>query len=224
MPQTIPPDAGQWPPTAWAETAGRQHPTTLPGAWAGHRRGGGIQTNAAQAADTYLVQRAQEGYLDAYAELVDRHGALAYRVALRLLGNHHDAEDVAQEALVLAWQRLPGFKAESSYSTWLYRIVTRRALNRIARTPAADSLDLVTDVADSAEGPAGDVERNLTVDAVTAAVAALPAPQRVAIVLHHFEGLSNEEVARITGSTVAAVRSNLFRGRRTLTRTLQDWR
>jgi DNA-directed RNA polymerase specialized sigma24 family protein len=46
----------------------------------------------------------------------------------------------------------------------------------------------------------------------------------VAIVLHHFEGLSNEEVACITGSTVAAVRSNLFRGRRTLTRTLQDWR
>ena len=50
--------------------------------------------------DAYLVRRAQEGYVDAYADLVDRHGQLAYRVALRLLGNHQDAEDVAQEALV----------------------------------------------------------------------------------------------------------------------------
>ena len=58
--------------------------------------------------DSYLVRRAQEGYLDAYADLVDRHGALAYRVALRLLGNHHDAEDIAQEALITAWQQLPG--------------------------------------------------------------------------------------------------------------------
>ena len=85
--------------------------------------------------DGYLVRRAQEGYVDAYAELVDRHGPLAYRVALRLLGNHQDAEDVAQEALVTAWQQLPRFKARSSFSTWLYRIVTRKALNRITRTP-----------------------------------------------------------------------------------------
>jgi RNA polymerase sigma-70 factor, ECF subfamily len=186
--------------------------------------GEGIEADAAQAADAYLVQRAQEGYLDAYAELVDRHGGLAYRVALRLLGNHHDAEDVAQEALVVAWQQLPGFKGDSSYPTWLYRIVTRRALNRIARTPAADSLDLLGEVMDPGDEPARDVERDLTVDAVTAAVAALPPPQRVAIVLHHFEGLTNEEVADITGSTIAAVRSHLFRGRRTLAKTLQDWR
>jgi RNA polymerase sigma-70 factor, ECF subfamily len=178
----------------------------------------------ADAQDAYLVRRAQEGYLDAYDELVDRHGRLAYRVALRLIGNHHDAEDVAQEALVLAWQQLPGFKGESSYSTWLYRIVTRRALNRISRAPVADSLDLLGDMPDSGHEPAEHVERDLTVDAVTAAVAALPPPQRVAIVLHHFEGLPNEEVARITDSTVPAVRSHLFRGRRTLIKTLEEWR
>ena len=74
--------------------------------------------------DAYLARRAQEGYLDAYAELVDRYSGLAYRVALRVVGNHHDAEDVAQEALVAAWQQLPNFRAQSSFSTWLYRIVT----------------------------------------------------------------------------------------------------
>jgi RNA polymerase sigma-70 factor (ECF subfamily) len=178
----------------------------------------------ADAEDGYLVRRAQEGYVEAYAELVDRHGQLAYRIALRLLGNHHDAEDVAQEALVLAWQQLPSFKADSAYSTWLYRIVTRQALNRIRRNRPADSLDLLGDLPGPGEEPALDLERDLTVDAVTAAVAALPAPQRVAIVLHHFEGLPNEEVARITGSSVPAVRSHLYRGRRTLTKTLADWR
>jgi RNA polymerase sigma-70 factor, ECF subfamily len=174
--------------------------------------------------DAYLVQRAREGYLDAYADLVDRHGQLAYRVALRLLGNHHDAEDVAQEALVAAWQQLPRFKANSRFSTWLYQIVTRKALNRITRTRATESLDLASDVPDAGDEPGQRAERDQTVDAVTAAVAALPPPQRIAVVLRHFEGLSNAEIARITQSTIPAVRSHLFRGRRTLSQTLQEWR
>jgi RNA polymerase sigma-70 factor, ECF subfamily len=174
--------------------------------------------------DAYLVRRAQEGYVDAYAELVDRYGQLAFRVALRLLGNHHDAEDVAQEALVTAWQQLSKFKGDSNFSTWLYRIVTRKALNRITRTRPTRSLDMLGDVSDGSDEPARHIERNLTVDAVTAAVTALPPPQRIAIVLRHFEGLSNAEIARITGSSVPAVRSHLFRGRRTLSETLEEWR
>jgi RNA polymerase sigma-70 factor (ECF subfamily) len=174
--------------------------------------------------DAYLVLRAQEGYLDAYTELVSRHGALAYRVALRMLGDHHDAQDVAQDSLVAAWQQLPRFKADASFTTWLYRIVTRRALNRINRSTSADSLDLLGDVPDDSADPARAVQRDLTVDAVTDAVTALPPPQRAAIVLHHFEGLSNADIARITGSTVPAVRSHLFRARRTLSKTLQEWK
>jgi RNA polymerase sigma-70 factor (ECF subfamily) len=174
--------------------------------------------------DAYLVRRAQEGFVDAYAELVDRHGPLAYRVALRLLGNHHDAEDVAQEALVTAWQQLPRFKAGSSFSTWLYRIVTRKALNRITRARPTKSLDMLGDVSDVGNEPGQHMERDLTVDAVTDAVTALPPPQRIAIVLRHFEGLSNAEIARITGSSIPAVRSHLFRGRRTLSETLEAWR
>lgn len=174
--------------------------------------------------DTYLIQRAQEGYLDAYSELTDRHGALAYRVALRLLGNHHDAEDVAQEALITAWQRLPGFTAKSSFSTWLYQIVTRRALNRISRTRTTESLDRIGEIPDQAPDPGDTAVQRRAADAVVNAITALPPRQRVAIVLHHLEGLPNAEVARITGSTVPAVRSHLLRGRRTLGKVLQEWR
>jgi RNA polymerase sigma-70 factor (ECF subfamily) len=178
----------------------------------------------AQAEDTHLVRQAQDGYLDAYGELADRHGKVAYRVALRLVGNHHDAEDIAQEALLAAWQHLDCYRAESSFPTWLYQIVTRRALNQITRSPATSSLDLLGDIAGPGGQPAAVIERNQTVDAVAAAIAALPLPQRLVIVLHHLEGLPNDEVADITASTVPAVRSHLFRGRRTLTRTLAAWR
>jgi len=178
----------------------------------------------AQADDTCLVRQAQDGYLDAYGELVDRHGKVAYRVALRLVGNHHDAEDIAQEALLAAWQHLDCYRAESSFRTWLYQIVTRRALNQVTRTRPTSSLDLLGDIAEPGGQPAAMAERSQTASAVAAAIAALPPAQRLAIVLHHLEGLPNDDIADITASTVPAVRSHLFRGRRTLTRTLAAWR
>jgi RNA polymerase sigma-70 factor (ECF subfamily) len=174
--------------------------------------------------DAYLAQRAQQGYLDAYAELVRRHSPMAYRVALRITGQHQDAEDVAQESLVAAWEQLPRFRATSQFSTWLYRIVTRRALNRAQRRPAGSTgADLLGEVADPAE-PAADYERDLTKDAVADAIHALPPPQRAVIVLHYFEKLSYAEVASITNSTVPAVRSHLSRARRTLGSVLAQWR
>jgi RNA polymerase sigma-70 factor, ECF subfamily len=147
--------------------------------------------------DAHLIRRARDGNLDAYAELTDRHGPLAYRVALRLLGNRQDAEDVTREALVAAWQQLPAFRESSGDPAWLLRLVTQRALLRTTPDGAAAT------------------------DEVAAAVAGLAPPQRVAIVLHHFEGFSAGEVARITASTVPAVRDHLCHGRRALTRGLR---
>jgi RNA polymerase sigma-70 factor (ECF subfamily) len=174
--------------------------------------------------DDYLVARAREGYLDAYELLVQRHSAMAYRVALRLCGDHHDAQDIAQEALIAAWENLDRFKADSSFSTWLYQIVTRRALNKVTRGRRSDLTDLLEDAIDPGTEPAAQAERNLAVDAVTDALAALPFPQRTVVVLHHFEGLSYAEVGEVTHSSVPAVRSHLFRARRTLGKKLEEWR
>jgi RNA polymerase sigma-70 factor (ECF subfamily) len=178
----------------------------------------------AEVGDAYLVARARDGYLDAYELLVQRHSAMAYRVALRLCGDHHDAQDLAQEALIAAWEQLDRFRAESSFRTWLYQIVTRRALNKLTRRRETESLDLLGEPADPGAEPAAQAERNFAVDAVTDALAALPLPQRVAVVLHHFEGLSYAEVAEVTHSSVPAVRSHLFRARRTLGTRLEEWR
>ena len=178
----------------------------------------------AEVGDAYLVTRARDGYLDAYEMLVQRHSAMAYRVALRLCGKHHDAQDIAQEALIAAWENLARFNADSSFSTWLYQIVTRRALNKVTRGRAADLTNPLDDLTDPVPEPAAQAERNLAVDAVTDALVTLPFPQRTVVVLHHFEGLSYAEVAAITHSSVPAVRSHLFRARRTLGKKLAEWR
>lgn len=182
---------------------------------------------AAEPDDDYLVRRAQDGYVDAYEELVRRHAAMAYRVALRMLGDHHDAEDVAQEALTTGWQRLAGFRGQSSFSTWMYRIVTRTALNRMRSGHPTDSLDLLAaadhPVDATGTDPADAVEQRATADALSRAIGALPPAQRIVVVLHHLEGLSYDEVARIVGSTDAAVRGHLYRARRTLAVTLSGW-
>jgi RNA polymerase sigma-70 factor (ECF subfamily) len=174
--------------------------------------------------DDYLVRRAQEGYLDAYEELAARHTPRAYRVALRMLGNRHDAEDITQDALIAAWQGLDRFRADASFATWLYRIVTTRCLNKVNRSRATSPLDAVAELRESSVGPADQVERAAAAEAVATAVTELPGPQRVALVLHQFEGLSYADIAEITDSTVPAVRSHLHRARRTLATRLQDWR
>src|SRR5579859_8065537 len=103
--------------------------------------------------DAYLVARARDGYLDAYEMLVQRHSAMTYRVALRLCGNHHDAQDIAQEALIAAWENLDRFRDDSSFATWLYQIVTRRTLNKNNRGRARQSPDLLGDVPDHSALP-----------------------------------------------------------------------
>ena len=174
--------------------------------------------------DDYLIARARDGYLDAFELLVQRHSAMAYRVALRLTGSHHDAQDVAQEALIAAWENLGRFRGGSSFPTWLYQIVTRRALNKVTRGENDGPLGLLPELADPAPGTAGTAERNLAVAAVPAAVLALPFTQRTVIVLHHFERLTYAEVASVTGLSEPAVRSHLFRGRRALAKTLEGWK
>src|SRR3954469_20216850 len=84
---------------------------------------------AAELSDPHLVTRAKAGRLDAFEELMRRHRDRVYRIALRMLGNESDAEDATQDAFVQAWTRLPEFRAESQFSTWMHRIATNRCLD-----------------------------------------------------------------------------------------------
>ena len=174
-----------------------------------------------QVEDSILVRAAQNGDVDAFEELVRRYQTSIYRVALRMLGSRADAQDAAQETFVRAWRALPRFRHDSAISTWLYRIVTRRALDKIASrrtTGTLDELDL-----EAGPDPAQAAEHQEQLRAVRQAIAKLPPEQRAAIVLREFEGLSYQEVAQVLGASVPAIKTRIHRARLTIIQQTTSW-
>lgn len=176
-------------------------------------------------ADAWLVGRARTGDGDALEVLIRRHRTRAYRIALRIVGNEQDAEDITQDVFLHVIAALAGFLGDSAFSTWLYRIVVNRALNHRQRHRTSSPLD-------DLPAAAVPVERDGTEDTVVArhrigatarAVADLPDDQRAAFVLHHMEGLSYREVAAILDISEATVRGRLARARLTLLDRLREW-
>jgi len=171
--------------------------------------------------DAYLVGRVQEGYLDAFGLLVARHGDRVFGVALRLLGDPHDAEDAVQEAFIDAWRALPGFRQESSFVTWLHRIVVNRCLQHRRRRPPAILTD--NDVGGGVR-PEQVVEERLQAAALRAAIAGLPAKQRLPLVLFEFGSFTYEETATILSVSPATVRGRIYRARKGLLEAMRQWR
>ncbi|WP_078611339.1 RNA polymerase sigma factor [Streptomyces baarnensis] len=176
--------------------------------------------------EVLLVVRAGEGDEEAFEVLVRRHSPAMLQLAIRLLGDRSDAEDAVQDAFVNAWRKLPEFRRDASFHTWLYRIVTNRCLNRLrARRPAAD-LDSVPEQAapEHQASPARAVESRAAVDALAEAMAELSPEQRVCWVLREMQGLSYESIAATVGISLQAVRGRVFRARRSLTEAMSAWR
>lgn len=171
--------------------------------------------------DRRLVQQAGMGDADAYAALVRRHRDRIYRIALRMLGDPQDAEDVAQDVAIQLWTALAGFTEASSFTTWLYRVVVNRCLNQIRRRR------FTRPVLDTDPPPAVGADETVMAQyqarATAAAIAALPPDQRATIVLHQMEGLSYREVAAILDISEAAVRGRLHRARLNLAEALRGW-
>jgi RNA polymerase sigma-70 factor (ECF subfamily) len=178
--------------------------------------------------DATLAARAVEADLAALGELLGRYQGPMYRLALRVLGDPGDAEDAVQEAFVSAWRRLGTFRGDAAFSTWLYRIVANRCLNvartrsrRPAEATASETLDTVRSVGTAPDdlAVAADLQAR-----IQAALAGLPATQRVCWVLRESDGLGYDEIAGIVGLSPDAVRGRIHRARRTLTAAMDGWR
>lgn len=174
------------------------------------------------AADDWLVGKAREGMVDAYEVLVRRHRDRIYRIALRMLGNRADAEDIAQDVVLQVWTALASFVGDSSFTTWLYRIVVNRCLNHIQRRRAGTAPLLDTD-GPTQPGADDQAVARARARATMAAITALPADLRAPIVLHEIEQLTYQEVATILAVPEPTVRGRLFRARRQLADTLREW-
>lgn len=171
------------------------------------------------------VERARRGDAAAFESLVRKHERYVYNLALRVVCNPQDAQDIAQQAFVRAWRGLPQFRGEARFSTWLYRIVTNLCCNRLPRIrrelAALDPDEEALDLPDERQGPEGAALAEGTRRAVRAAFAALPESYRLLVTLRHLQEMSYEEIAQVTGMPLGTVKTGIFRARRLLREALE---
>jgi RNA polymerase sigma-70 factor (ECF subfamily) len=162
--------------------------------------------------DRELVRRAQAGEMAAFEELVRRHQHGLFSYLYRMCRNSSDAEELAQAAMIRAWEALAGFRGASSFKTWLYRIGTNLCFNlRTRRKPTEELAETLS--APDAERPEQAFQQKVREDAVQKALAGLPADQRAALVLSVYQDMSYKEIAEALGKTVRSVDSLLFRAK-----------
>ena len=170
--------------------------------------------------DETLAKRAAAGDMSAFEDLVDRHRMAVYRLARSITGNHHDADDAAQETFLTLYRKADRFHRKSAFSTWLYRVTINTCYDQLRKQKRrqADPLPETNDPVDphsADEVAAAELRPDLA-----AALATLPEDFRIAVVLSDFEGNSLEMVAEILEVPVGTVKSRLFRGRRLLAQKL----
>lgn len=189
---------------------------------------------SAPADETVLVQRAQRGNLEAYDELVRRYQERIYATIYHMTSNHEDANDLAQESFIKAFQALKTFKGGSSFYTWLYRIAVNKTINFIKQRKnrihmslndldfnAEHDPDLVALISDKTPRR----EANLTElqEKLNTALMKLSEPHRLVVVLHDVQGMSHDEIAKVMDCNIGTVRSRLFYARQQLQAWLSEY-
>lgn len=174
--------------------------------------------------DNVLVKSAQAGDMRAYEELVSRHRDKIYARAYSMMRNEDDARDVSQGAWIKGWQRLHQFQGDSSFATWMTRVVINLCLDEIRKQTRkrADSIEKLHEESGGVErlmepvtiNPTRRLERAELRVQIDEALAKLSNEHRLAIILHEFEGLEYKKIAEVMGCSIGTVMSRLFYARR----------
>ena len=178
-------------------------------------------SSARRLADIDLVRRAQQGDMDAFAGLFHANKTRIYSLCLRMTSNTAEAEDLTQEAFLLAFRKLGTFRGESAVSTWLYRVAVNTVLMHIrrrgmrAREASLDELSERTPQAPKCEH--GELDERLvsTVDrvALTRAMKVLPPGYRTVFLMHEVHGYEHQEIARILRCSIGNSKSQLHKAK-----------
>jgi RNA polymerase sigma-70 factor (ECF subfamily) len=188
----------------------------------GQARAAEWQLSVAGATDAELVTASLAGDLSAFDTLVERHRRNVYHVCYRFVGNHEDASDLTQDVFLRAFRALRHFKGQSSVGTWLYRIAVNVSLNRVSvKAPESEPIDARQHVDTRSDTPPERMLRDERAARVRAAIAKLPRKQRASLILRMYHEMSHQEIAETLGSTVGAVKANVFHGLRNLKKLLQ---
>lgn len=158
-----------------------------------------------------------------YAETVRRHSRAIAFYAYRMLGREPDAEDVAQETFLRLWTQAERWQSgKAGISTWLHRIAHNLCIDALRRDRSAQTDELEDDIEDSRLNIDQQLDQNMRQQRLEQALTALPERQRSALILTHYQGLSNQTVAQIMDVSVDALESLLARTRRALKAALQE--
>ena len=184
-----------------------------------------------ETSDLALVERVQAGDRASFDVLVLRYQHKVLTLIMRYVRDAAEAEDVAQEAFIKAYRALPGFRGDSAFYTWLYRIAINTAKNSLVakkRRPLDYDLDLqdpeqhdMQNRLQDSDTPEALVLSDEIRETVNAAIAALPEELRTAIVMREIDGLSYEEIAAAMDCPVGTVRSRIFRAREAIDQRLR---
>jgi RNA polymerase sigma factor (sigma-70 family) len=176
--------------------------------------------------DIFHVQRVLAGNTVAFAVLVEKHSDMAFTIANKIVRNREDAEEIAQDSFVKAFQSLRSFKGDSKFSTWLYRIVYNAAISHTRRKKQDFTQLDERVVSDTTED---EIFENLdTLDAelqsklVNDAINHLPADESAIVTLFYLKENTIEDISQITGLSVSNVKVKLFRIRKKLYDELQS--
>ena len=175
--------------------------------------------------DAAAVARTLAGEREAYRVLVERHSNYVYRLAYRMTGNSHDAEEVVQEAFLRGYQKLQQFAGQANFGTWVYRIAANYAIDRLRQKRTEDArreipsrraedetgIDPLSQVKDSAPSPERLAGSMQLAKKMKEALDALTPAERTAIVMRHWDGCGIEEIAEVLKSNSSAAKNTVFR-------------
>jgi len=181
-----------------------------------------------------LVKRAKGGEMTAYDELVRLYQERIFATIYHMTSNHEDANDLAQETFIKAFQALKSFKGDSSFFTWVYRIAVNKTINFLKQRKNRTHLslndldfnaehdpDLVALISD--KNPRREVNLTELQEKLNAAMQKLSDVHRLVVTLHDVQGLSHEEIGKIMDCNTGTVRSRLFYARQQLQAYLSDY-
>jgi RNA polymerase sigma-70 factor (ECF subfamily) len=168
------------------------------------------------ASDRDLALRARRGDTEAFGELVRRYQTSVFNVCYRLTGERREAEDLAQEAFIRAYERLDSYDPDRPFGPWMRRVAANLCLNRLSlQRPPEVMIDEERDEADEGE-PETIREQTERAESVRAAILSLPPQYRAVIELRHFEDMSYDDIAAALRIPLSDVKSHLFRARKML--------
>jgi len=172
--------------------------------------------------ESRLIERASRGDEQAFNTLMSMHERRMYAVAIRMCGNYDDAQDCLQEARIRVYRSISGFKAQSSFSTWVYRITMNTCLDELRRRKSRPntSLDNLLDTgwspAETGDGPEQHVLHREKRAELERMISELPEDMRAAIVLRDIQGMAYDDIAIALNANIGTIKSRISRARERL--------